>query len=268
MVLPTYLGITEAAKRIQQKSREPVTPEWLLQHASEGRLQLFALVRKDDVCVLTGAKPFGSLRLNTAENPPMSVMSDEVFDGDRFPLDYLNHAIRVVHCVGSRVPLANIWASRLLANRDADIYTISIDGEQASIVSSTYSNWRLHENGHIVGNAWPWNVSMNDLCFRSEDIESLIDANQPAAATHPKVSPGQTAEETPAERRAKLDITGERGCRRRILEGWTDIEKVYGPNADGRQVLRFLKQDNNESQPALKTVQNHLARLRTEKLIP
>jgi hypothetical protein len=44
MVLPTYLNIKEAAKRIQQKCHEPATPEWLLQHASEGRLQLFALV--------------------------------------------------------------------------------------------------------------------------------------------------------------------------------------------------------------------------------
>jgi hypothetical protein len=77
-----------------------------------------------------------------------------------------------------------------------------------------------------------------------------------------------SATESPAERRAKLDITGERGCRRRILENWKTIESGYGPKADGRQVLHFLKQAKDEKQPVLKTVQNHLAKLRQEKLIP
>lgn len=186
MVLPTYLDIKEAAKHIQQKCREPVTPEWLLQHASEGKLQLFALVRDQDVCILTGAKPFGTGRMNTPERAPMSIMSHEVFDGDRIPFDALDQMIRVVHPVGSRAPLADVWASRLVANGKADIYTVSVDGERASVISSIYSNWRLHENGRIVGTAWPWKVRLDDLCFRSEDIDRLIDANPSAAATHPK----------------------------------------------------------------------------------
>lgn len=194
MVLPTYLDIKEAAKRIQQKCREPVTPEWLLQHASEGKLQLFALVRDEDVCILTGAKPFGTGRMNTPERPPMSVMSHEVFGGDRFPLDALDQMIRVVHPVGSRAPLEDVWARRLVANRNADIYTVAIDGERASVISRIYSNWRLHENGHIVGSAWRWKVSISDLCFLSEAIEHLIEVNSSTAATNPKqpVAPTKT----------------------------------------------------------------------------
>lgn len=33
--------------------------------------------------------------MNTPERPPMSVMSHEVFGGDRFPLDALDQMIRV-----------------------------------------------------------------------------------------------------------------------------------------------------------------------------
>lgn len=73
---------------------------------------------------------------------------------------------------------------------------------------------------------------------------------------------------SPAERRAQLDITRERGARRRILENWENIEKLHGPKADGRQVLRFLKRELQEEHPALKTIQNHLSALRSEGLIP
>lgn len=72
----------------------------------------------------------------------------------------------------------------------------------------------------------------------------------------------------PNERRAELDMRTQRGCRRRILEMWDDIEKAYGTHPDGRQVLRVLSRDKGEKQPNLKTVQNHLARLKKEKLIP
>ncbi len=76
------------------------------------------------------------------------------------------------------------------------------------------------------------------------------------------------AGDTPSERRAALDITAERGARRRILEEWDSIAKAYGDKADGRQVLRFLKLDKDAKQPQLKTVQNHLSKLRGDGLIP
>jgi hypothetical protein len=72
------------------------------------------------------------------------------------------------------------------------------------------------------------------------------------------------------ERRKQHDITAERGCRRHILELWDKIELEYGKGADGHQVLRVIKRDIDVSYrcPQLKTVQNKLAELRSEKLIP
>lgn len=70
------------------------------------------------------------------------------------------------------------------------------------------------------------------------------------------------------ERRAQLDITRERGARRRILENWERIELEYGHRIDARCVLRVLNRDLDEKKPSLKTVQNHLSRLRAEGLIP
>ena len=90
----------------------------------------------------------------------------------------------------------------------------------------------------------------------------------------PEVKPDSDDEQgdslTPAERRAKHDITTERGCRRMILEYWNIVEKLHGPSADGRQVRRILlrEKDESEAAPVLKTVQNKLAELRSEKLIP
>lgn len=78
----------------------------------------------------------------------------------------------------------------------------------------------------------------------------------------------QAAGESPKARRDALDISRERGARRRIIESWNDIEKEYGPKADAHQVLRVLKRNQGADQPMLKTVQNHLSALRTEGLIP
>jgi hypothetical protein len=81
---------------------------------------------------------------------------------------------------------------------------------------------------------------------------------------------GTAAEETPAERRAALDITTMRGCPRLILECWDDVEKLHGQSADGRQVQKILKRnlERNDEGPTLKTIQNSLRKLRLEKLIP
>ena len=76
--------------------------------------------------------------------------------------------------------------------------------------------------------------------------------------------------DTPAERRIAHDITTERGCRRLILESWDDIEMLYGPRADARQVLQVItrKADISERTPVKKTVANKLRLLRKEGLIP
>lgn len=87
-------------------------------------------------------------------------------------------------------------------------------------------------------------------------------------ATAPAESKPQS--QTPAERRKNHDINKERGCKRLLLEHWDEIERLHGPHADGRQARNhILKQfDASERKPILKTVQNHLAKLRSNGLIP
>jgi hypothetical protein len=61
-----------------------------------------------------------------------------------------------------------------------------------------------------------------------------------------------------------------RGAKGLILEHWDKVEARYGPQANGRQVLRVLGQflDGADKMPELKTIQNHLSALREAKLIP
>lgn len=92
--------------------------------------------------------------------------------------------------------------------------------------------------------------------------EAASPAGKVAASTRPESAA------TPAERRAQLDLTRERGARRRILERWNDIEKEYGRNIDARNVHRVLKREQGEDDVALKTIQNHLSALKKEGLIP
>lgn len=73
---------------------------------------------------------------------------------------------------------------------------------------------------------------------------------------------------TPKQRRDALDLSRERGARRRILEQWDVIEAEYGPAADAHEVARVLKRDEDEDEPSLKTIQNRLSELRREGLIP
>lgn len=102
-------------------------------------------------------------------------------------------------------------------------------------------------------------------------IEGYIAQPPVDASAAPLAEDSQAKSEasmSPAERREQLDITCERGARRRIIESWSDIEKEYGPRADGHQVLRVLKRNQDAAKVVLKTVQNHLTTLRNEGLIP
>ncbi len=76
--------------------------------------------------------------------------------------------------------------------------------------------------------------------------------------------------ETPAERRAKHDMTTERGCRRMILENWVDIEKLHGPKPSVPQIRRIVvrKLQDDEQASTLKTFRNVRDVLRKEGLIP
>ncbi len=81
---------------------------------------------------------------------------------------------------------------------------------------------------------------------------------------------GHLLAETCAQKRAALDITSKRGCPRHVLENWDKIEALHGTGADGHQVGRVLNAqlDKSIKRPSLKTVQNTLAKLRRENLIP
>jgi hypothetical protein len=61
-----------------------------------------------------------------------------------------------------------------------------------------------------------------------------------------------------------------RGTRLAILEHWPEIVARFGPSANGEQVARILKThiDPSERRPERKTIQNRLAELRREGLIP
>lgn len=50
-MLPTYMAIENAVSLIREKMGEHITSDWLLQHAHEGKIQLFALVR-EPICYL------------------------------------------------------------------------------------------------------------------------------------------------------------------------------------------------------------------------
>lgn len=108
------------------------------------------------------------------------------------------------------------------------------------------------------------------------NIEQLATGEDAGPATNiapVKVGAGDTGngqEESPAQRRAALDITTKRGCPRLILECWDEVERLHGSNADGRQVQRILKRhlEKNDEGPTLKTIQNQLRNLRVKKLIP
>ena len=126
-----------------------------------------------------------------------------------------------------------------------------------------YSSWQdIVEKNIFV--TW----ASNELKWKLPPDMVAMTQKQDESETAPAESKLQS--QTPAELRKNHDITRERGCRRLILEHWDDIEKLHGPNANGRQArIYILKEiDASESKPVLKTVQNKLAELRGEKLIP
>lgn len=94
--------------------------------------------------------------------------------------------------------------------------------------------------------------------------ETASPANKVAASTRLESAA------TPAELRTQLDLTRERGARRRILEKWSDIEMEYRGKGriDGRRVHLVLMRDKDEDRVTLKTVQNLLCALRKKGLIP
>jgi hypothetical protein len=163
----------------------------------------------------------------------------------------------------------------LRSNRwDRAIFTVPMQPgsclAQDELILSEFAAW-----GISIG----WNDMPRELVAIATPVGLAPPVNQQPAqpsaaeataslASEVSVSTRSESELTPSARRAQLDITRERGARRRILEKWDDIEKEYGKNIDARHVHRVLKRDKGEDDVALKTIQNHLSVLRREGLIP
>ena len=107
----------------------------------------------------------------------------------------------------------------------------------------------------------PPSSTLEDGLRQSDDKK-----NEAKKPSEPFSNKGDSA--AAAAKRRNADITRERGARRRIIEKWDAIEMEYGLKIDGRIVLQVLKRDKGEDQPDLKTVQNHISKLRAEGLIP
>jgi hypothetical protein len=200
MVLPTYLGIKEAAKRIGQKCHEPVTTDWLLQHASEGRLQLFALLR-EDACILRPGIKIDPATLGHLSDWDKAIMSAKK----------IREAAPVAEKAGTYIRMSNELARTMLVKKSVSSISVTFKGKQKPAVDRRFVY--IHEKNGSVCALPGFTIKMDDLWFLSEDIEHLIETNpcaaatgqkQPAAptktsATQTKVGGGGTATENDAK---------------------------------------------------------------------
>lgn len=114
--------------------------------------------------------------------------------------------------------------------------------------------------------AWLKSIGQT-IALPPEVVVPEVSQQAPTAPELHIVGVGNTAEMTPAERRAQLDMTLERGCRLRILTRWNDIEKLHGPRPSRRQVLWILNKEQDEEKLEITNVGNTLAILRKAGLI-
>ena len=111
------------------------------------------------------------------------------------------------------------------------------------------------------------------LCTQAKPVPPEVNSESRATSS-PAVALTQESFSPMPDENLKLhyrQLAGrERGSRMEILENWMEIQKEYGAQASGQQVLRFLKRksDAADKVPALKTIQNSLIELRKEDKIP
>lgn len=195
---------------------------------------------------LSGSKP---VRVLTREWKVVVARHDEFADYHRrhFPNSYMNWACPDNRTVALLLAGTFVWWDEFVEEFRADREGLlfSDDGSDDALLITTPTL---------------------DACTRAmvmEGFDAYIDVPFPDVEPLSAMPIQQPAHE-------KRDITRERGCRRLIRENWGTIRSLHGNDADGRQVLRVLKQnmEKNEQVPKLKTIQNHLIVLRKEKLIP
>lgn len=213
MVLPTYLDIKEAAKRIQQKCREPVTQEWLLQHASEGRLQLFALLR-ENACVLKPGIKIDLTTLGTLGALDKAMMSAKK----------IHEATPIAEKAGTYIHMSDELARTMLVKKSVSSISVTFKGKQKPAVDRRFVY--IDERDGNVRALPGFTIKMDDLCFLSEDIEHLIEANLFAAATNPK-QPAAPTKTTATETKVGADDSPIPGKLPNISVGKLAIEVAW-----------------------------------------
>lgn len=168
-MIPEYLTLKEAAEYIHHKCGERVTPRWLLELAENEELQLFAWVLKD-VCVMPEPLPIYS---------PHPCKAEIRHDFDM--------AKRIVYEAGTYV-LLDVKALMLIQRAQAlpDPITIKdlvIGGKKYDIAGEPFVSF-----GKVMALPGQWGIYADDLRFRTEDINRLIEASK-----QPTIIPGAPA---------------------------------------------------------------------------
>ena len=100
-----------------------------------------------------------------------------------------------------------------------------------------------------------------------DELVALAQKTSVAPVAHEKIVDSETPQDR-AQRRAEA-ASNTRGAMRLILENWDAILKLHGPKANGRHVLRWMKNEKAcDKLPDIKTIQNHLCTLKAANLIP
>jgi len=147
-------------------------------------------------------------------------------------------------------------------------------GVPESEIAKTLADDSFNADMYPHGGWYPrYEASPFRIVLKRSDVISFLTENEIAhsfasVAARDEISMAQDVELTPFVRRARHDVTRERGVRRRILEKWAVIEEEYGPRIDGHCVHIVLKRETDEKKIQLKTIQNKLIELRKEGLIP
>ena len=100
-----------------------------------------------------------------------------------------------------------------------------------------------------------------------DELVALAQKTSVAPVAHEKIVDSETPQDR-AQRRAEA-ASNTRGAMRLILENWDAILKLHGPKANGRHVLRWMKNEKAcDKLPKIKTIQNRLSELKADNLIP
>lgn len=119
--------------------------------------------------------------------------------------------------------------------------------------------------------AWCENNGLHELLVRFGYKQGASDYTSRSEKQNAQDDAGDSFSESLNSTKLKQAILEReyRGCKRDIVTHWPDIRLQHGNDADGHQVLRYLKKVLDKANvPSLKTVQNNLSILRKEGAIP